>query len=60
MKSATTKAAASFRSAVDHIYLQSSMEFLKLVAAFVRFTTLSDHVPVVVDITIDKSKMPSD
>ncbi len=44
---------------VDHIYLQSSMEYLSLVAAFVGFTPLSDHLPVVVDITIDKSKMPS-
>ena len=45
---------------VDHIYLQSDMKFLKLVGAFVGFTPLSDHLPVVVDITIDKRKMPSD
>ena len=42
---------------VDHVYLQSRMKFLKLVAAFVGFNSLSDHLPVVVDISIDKSKM---
>ena len=31
---------------VDHICLQSSMEFLKLDGAFVGFTPLSDHLPV--------------
>ena len=45
---------------VDHVYLQSRMKFLKLVAAFVGFTLLSDHLPVVVDIIIDKSKMALD
>ena len=41
---------------VDHIYLQSNLEFLKLDGAFVGFTSLSDHLPVVVDITIDCSR----